>query len=80
VHNFSISQVNEEVICLAIKNYFKITTAVSKDNINCYKLNATSFNNMKTILTFFKGKLLGQKFVSYEHVKQSWENKHSELL
>jgi hypothetical protein len=80
VHNFNISQVNEEVICLAIKNYFKITTAVSKDNINCYKLSATSFNNMKTILTFFKGKLLGQKFVSYEHVKQSWENKHSELL
>jgi len=41
------------------RNYFKITTAVSKDNINCYKVKATSFNNMKTILTFFKGKLLG---------------------
>ena len=80
VHSFSISQVNEEVICLAIKNYFKITTAVRKDKKNCYSVEASSFNNIKTILMFFKGKLLGQKFVSYEHVKQSWENKHSELL
>lgn len=68
VASFDISQTNEEILILAIKQYLHFTTKVHQDDTNAYKLKVTSIRSIDNIIKFLNTssiKLLGHKRLQY---------------
>lgn len=68
VANFEITQTNGKIIILAIKKYLSLTSNVTKDKTNNYKIKTSNIRSIENIINFIHKapvKLIGYKKLQY---------------